>query len=92
MSYVPPTSKGINSIHLEKNDVFWNIIPAKATRNNFNLWYNEYVEQILYLYRLFQQIYSTYYSNKIDWDDGKVYLKFVKMIYISSSRHISKYV
>lgn len=86
------SSKGINSIHLEKNDVFWNIIPKTATRNNFNLWYDAYVEQISYLYRLFQQIYSTYYSNKIDWNDNTIYSKFVKMIYVSSSRHVPKYV
>ena len=87
------SSKGINTIHLEKNDVFWNIIPPKtATRNNFNIWYDAYIEQILYLYRLFQQKYSTYYKHNIDWNDNTIYSKFVKMIYVSSSRHISKYV
>ena len=67
-----------------------NYIPHKITKRvQREVWHNNYMEEIMYMYRILQCIINNYFQNKkIDWNSPIIIQNFSRLLFRCSTKKI----
>ena len=67
---------------MRRRSVIYNYIPYKKQNIDIIHWYESYEKDLINLYVIQKEIMTEMYpNNNIDWDDEKVFNKFINVIY-----------
>jgi len=79
---------------MTRKTVICNYIPHKTpSKPNFNDWCDEYKNDIASLFSIFKENIEDRYPYSIndnDWKSDELFLKFCRLVYNNSSKHIYK--
>ena len=80
---------------MTRTSIINNYIPHKTpNRPDFNKWFNEYKYNLACLYGIFKETIEERYASSEynDWNSEELFLKFCRLIYNKSSKHINKWI